>query len=76
MGSLIRPDFIALRGDPSDKLPGAKGVGPKGAATLLRRYGSLEVALAAGCFTAQAEALRLLSTNCHYGRLRPYSSAS
>ena len=53
------PDFIALRGDPSDKLPGAKGVGPKGAATLLRRYGSLEVALAAGCFTAQAEALRL-----------------
>ena len=53
------PDFIALRGDPSDKLPGAKGVGPKGAATLLRRYGSLEVALAAECFTAQAEALRL-----------------
>ena len=30
------PDFIALRGDPSDKLPGAKGVGPKGAAELLR----------------------------------------
>ena len=26
------PDFIALRGDPSDKLPGAKGVGPKTAA--------------------------------------------
>jgi len=25
------PDFIALRGDPSDKLPGAPGVGPKGA---------------------------------------------
>ena len=24
------PDFIALRGDPSDKLPGAKGIGPKG----------------------------------------------
>ena len=34
------PDFIALRGDPSDKLPGARGVGPKGAATLLHRYGS------------------------------------
>ena len=30
------PDFIALRGDPSDKLPGARGVGPKGAATLLQ----------------------------------------
>ena len=27
------PDFIALRGDPSDKLPGARGVGPKGAAS-------------------------------------------
>src|SRR5262249_13464649 len=35
-------DFIALRGDPSDKLPGAPGVGATGAATLLRKYGSLE----------------------------------
>src|SRR5262249_59749378 len=35
------PDFIALRGDPSDKLPGAKGVGPKGAATLLCQYATL-----------------------------------
>src|SRR5262249_20387979 len=53
------PDFIALRGDPSDKLPGAPGVGPKGAAELIRRYGSLEAALAAGRFPAQAEMLRL-----------------
>ena len=29
------PDFIALRGDPSDKLPGAPGVGPKGASARL-----------------------------------------
>jgi 5'-3' exonuclease len=36
------PDFIALRGDPSDGLPGAKGVGPKTAAELLRQHGSLE----------------------------------
>jgi 5'-3' exonuclease len=36
------PDFIALRGDPSDGLPGAKGVGPKTAADLLRRKGDLE----------------------------------
>ncbi|HEX6229713.1 MAG TPA: 5'-3' exonuclease [Solirubrobacterales bacterium] len=36
------PDFIALRGDPSDGIPGAKGVGPKTAAELLRRHGSLE----------------------------------
>ncbi len=53
------PDFIALRGDPSDKLPGAKGVGPKTAAGLLRRYGTLEDALANGRFTAEADSLRL-----------------
>ncbi len=44
------PDFIALRGDPSDKLPGAPGVGPKRAAQILREYGSLEAALEAGRF--------------------------
>jgi DNA polymerase-1 len=53
------PDFIALRGDPSDKLPGAKGIGPKGAAALLRKYGTLEAALAAGRFPAEADKLRL-----------------
>ena len=53
------PDFIALRGDPSDKLPGAPGVGAAGAATLMQRYGTLEAALAAGRFPAQAEDLRL-----------------
>jgi len=36
------PDFIALRGDPSDGIPGAKGIGEKTAADLLRRYGSLD----------------------------------
>jgi len=53
------PDFIALRGDPSDKLPGAPGVGPKGAAQLLREYGTLERALKAGRFAPIAEDLRL-----------------
>ena len=53
------PDFIALRGDPSDKLPGAHGVGPKTAASLLKRYPSLEHALADGRFPQQAEQLRL-----------------
>jgi DNA polymerase I len=53
------PDFIALRGDPSDRIPGARGVGPKTAADLLHQYGSLEEALAAGRFAAEAEALRL-----------------
>jgi DNA polymerase-1 len=40
------PDFIALRGDPSDGIPGAKGIGEKTAAELLDRHGSLEAALA------------------------------
>ena len=39
------PDFIALRGDPSDGIPGAKGIGEKTAAELLQRHGSLEKAL-------------------------------
>jgi 5'-3' exonuclease len=41
------PDLIALRGDPSDGLPGAPGVGAKTAAELLRAYGTLERALSA-----------------------------
>ncbi len=53
------PDFIALRGNSSDRIPGARGVGPKSAATLLQRYGSLEAALVAGRFSEQAEELRL-----------------
>jgi len=42
IGPELVPDFIALRGDPSDGLPGAPGVGEKTAAELLRRHGSLE----------------------------------
>jgi DNA polymerase-1 len=53
------PDFVALRGDPSDKLPGVPGVGAAGAASLLRRHGTLEAALQAGRFPAHAESLRL-----------------
>ena len=41
------PDFIALRGDPSDGLPGARGIGAKTAAELLRAHGSLEQVLQA-----------------------------
>jgi DNA polymerase-1 len=53
------PDFIALRGDSSDRIPGARGVGPKTAADILRQYGSLETALKAGRFSAEADNLRL-----------------
>jgi 5'-3' exonuclease len=64
------PDFIALRGDPSDGLPGAKGIGAKGARDLLRKHGTLEGVIAAagkpgemtprqaGALTADPGALR------------------
>jgi 5'-3' exonuclease len=53
------PDFIALRGDSSDRIPGAAGVGPKTAAGVLAQYGSLEAALEAGRFSTVADDLRL-----------------
>ena len=75
------PDFIALRGDPSDGLPGAKGIGEKGAKDLLREHGSLEALIAAaqqpvpplkprvvGTLTAQADELRAFH---HIASLRP-----
>lgn len=48
------PDFIALRGDPSDGLPGAKGIGEKGAAALLVEHGSLETLLEIAADDAKA----------------------
>jgi 5'-3' exonuclease len=38
------PDYAALRGDPSDNLPGARGIGPKTAACLLAALGSVPAA--------------------------------
>lgn len=47
----VRPehyrDLAALRGDPSDNLPGVRGVGPKRATLLLREFGSAAAAFAA-----------------------------
>ena len=45
IGPELVPDFIALRGDPSDGLPGAKGIGEKTAADILQRKGDLEHAI-------------------------------
>jgi len=45
IGPALVPDFIALRGDPSDGIPGMKGIGEKRAADILRRHGSLAAAL-------------------------------
>jgi DNA polymerase-1 len=52
------PDFIALRGDPSDRIPGAPGVGPGRAAAIVKKHGSLEAALEAGGFPTIADQLR------------------
>jgi DNA polymerase-1 len=41
------PDFIALRGDPSDGLPGARGIGEKTARDLLRSHDTLDALIAA-----------------------------
>jgi DNA polymerase-1 len=59
------PDFIALRGDPSDGLPGAPGVGAKTAAELLRRFGSLEGLLLAARSVADS-----------HGEIRPRTAAA
>jgi DNA polymerase I len=40
------PDFIGLKGDTSDNIPGVPGIGDKTAADLLQRFGSLEQVLA------------------------------
>jgi len=70
------PDFIALRGDPSDRLPGVLGVGATGAEDLLRKYGSLDKALEAGRFTAHAERLRLFRSIATMDHKAPLPSLS
>ncbi len=39
------PDFLGLKGDPSDNIPGVPGIGPKKAADLIAKYGTLEAVL-------------------------------
>jgi 5'-3' exonuclease len=61
-------DFIALRGDPSDGIPGAPGIGAKTAAELLRAHGTLEGVIAAA---EDAAAGRVASASAAAGRIRP-----
>ena len=53
------PDFVALRGDPSDRIPGAKGIGESRAAMILREHETLDAAIEAGVFQGQADDLRM-----------------
>ena len=52
------PEFVARRGDPSDGIPGAKGVGAGRAATILKQYETLDAAVEAGLFPRQEQQLR------------------
>jgi len=52
IGPDLVPDLIALRGDPSDGIPGAPGVGAKTAAALLKEHGSLEEVLRVAALSA------------------------
>jgi 5'-3' exonuclease len=61
IGPELVADFIALRGDPSDGLPGAPGIGAKTAAELLRRHGSLEGTLQAVRSSPTAERPRIVA---------------
>ena len=65
------PDFIALRGDPSDKLPGAPGLGAAGAAGLLRQFGTLDAILKAGRYAKHAGDLRLFRSIATMDRKAP-----
>ncbi len=53
------PDFVALRGDSSDRIPGARGVGDSRAAAVLQKHETLDAAIESGVFTNQADDLRL-----------------
>lgn len=41
-GSDLIPDYKGLRGDPSDNIPGIKGIGEKTATTLIKEFGTVE----------------------------------
>jgi 5'-3' exonuclease len=58
VGPELVPDFIALRGDPSDGLPGAPGIGAKTARDLLLDHGSLEGVLTAAAGAATGSGMR------------------
>ena len=65
------PDFIALRGDPSDKIPGAPGVGPKKAADVLKQHGSLDAGARRRALPADRRRPAALPLDRNHGRDAP-----
>ncbi|HET9073140.1 MAG TPA: 5'-3' exonuclease H3TH domain-containing protein [Solirubrobacteraceae bacterium] len=74
IGPALVPDLIALRGDPSDGIPGAPRIGAKTAASLLTRFGSLEGVLAAAADPDSRELRPKLAETLreHAARLRVF----
>lgn len=61
-------DFAVLRGDPSDGLPGVKGVGEKLATSLIARYGSIDGLLEAAAGPDESVALNRVRRDLDYVR--------
>jgi len=59
-------DFAVLRGDPSDGLPGVRGIGDKLASSLLSRYGSLEAVTAVATTSREGIALGKVAQSLDY----------
>ena len=57
------PDYKALKGDPSDNIPGVRGIGDKTASQLIAEFGSVE-ALLDGLDRVKSEKLRDLLKTC------------
>jgi 5'-3' exonuclease len=59
-------DFAVLRGDPSDGLPGVRGIGEKLAASLVSRYGSLEEVIEAAESSGRGVAIEKVRRDLDY----------
>ncbi len=62
-------DYLALVGDSSDNIPGVKGIGPKGAVTLLKEYGDLESIIAQAPSLKQKRPREALAAHADNARL-------
>lgn len=59
-------DYAILRGDPSDGLPGVRGIGEKTAAALISRFGSLEAVIEAAATGERSSALDKVASSIDY----------